>query len=480
MKKQVAELYIKSAEKIEAVVREFAETTLVPAKIKRLGLAVSGGADSVALFHLMLPLCREMDITPVVLHLNHGLRAESEEEAVFVEELASSHHIQYAFKTLDLINRPKENKSLEMAARDERILFYADCMETFSLNAIATGHHADDVCETLLLRIARGAGIAGLAGMRPVSSLKPEGNYSCEIKVVRPLLQIAPCALREWLKKRDLLWHDDLSNLDTSIPRNNVRHNIIPFLRKNLNPDIESRLCHSAATLREDEEVLNGIAEEKLNSISYNGAILVAALMQLSLAIRRRALRLWLFQHSLAEAAGFQTVNDLLARCNGTDTEWTVQLTKKVLAKFDGELLDIYNPTTSEILPEFELVTDGTFLWGDFDIKIERSHGIEAKSQGVGIYPSSCSLDAGKLKGKTILVRQRREGDRISPTGLKGSKKVKDILIDAKVPRHERDAMPIITCGDEILWIPGYRISKKYALSSDTAKSIHITVTKSL
>jgi tRNA(Ile)-lysidine synthase len=230
--------------------------------------------------------------------------------------------------------------------------------------------------------------------------------------------------------------------------------------------------------LRDDEDFLNVIAKEKLKTIRYNRAILVAALLQLPTAIRRRSLRLWLFEHGLGDAAGFQTINDLLARCTGTDREWTVQLTKEVLAKFDGELLDIYNPVAGEVLPEYELVPDETILWGDFDIKIELSHGIAADSSGIGVYPATCSLNTKKLKGKNLTVRQRREGDRIKPTGLKGSKKVKDILIDAKVPRHERDVMPIITCGDEVLWIPGYRISRDYAVPSDTAESIHITVTK--
>jgi tRNA(Ile)-lysidine synthetase-like protein len=132
------------------------------------------------------------------------------------------------------------------------------------------------------------------------------------------------------------------------------------------------------------------------------------------------------------------------------------------------------------MLPEVEIAPDETILWGDFDIRIERSQGIEAQSQGVGFFPSSCSLDAKKLKGKKLIVRQRQTGDRINPTGLKGSKKVKDIFIDAKIPQEERDAIPIIACGDDVLWIPGYRISRDYALSDDKAESIHITVSKSL
>lgn len=478
MKKQVTELYIKRIDQIEPAVTHFTEARIVQAGIKRLGLAVSGGADSIALTHLMLPLCKKLNITAVILHLNHGLREESKEEAAFVEELARSYNTKFTCRTLDLINRSKNNKSLEMAARDERIRFYMECMQKQSLDAIATGHHADDVCETLMLRLARGSGIAGLSGMRPCTTLRPAGEGNSDIRIFRPLLNITPNALREWLKSHNWKWHDDLSNLDTSIPRNNIRHVIMPFLRNKLNEDIGSRLCHSAATLREDEAFLNELAKEKLATIKYNQAILVAALLQLPVSIQRRALRLWLFEHDLGTAAGFQRVNDLLSRCECAEGEWAVQLNKEVLAQFDGELLKIYNPTVGEILPECELAPDETILWGDFDIKIESSLGIAAKSQGVGVYPASCSLDAEQLEEKTLIVRQRKEGDRITPTGMKGSKKIKDILIDAKIPRHDRESIPVISCGDEVLWIPGYRISRAYAVSSETAPSIRISVSR--
>ena len=479
MKKESTELYIQSADKIEEAVILFFESYIAPAGIRRLGLAVSGGPDSMALFHLLLPICRQKEITPVVMHLNHGLRDESPEEAAFVKELARRKRVPFVSKTLDLRNRQKGNRSLEMEAREERLLFYAECVGDHELDAIATGHHADDLCETLLLRLARGSGIAGLAGMKPVSSVRTGGESSIDLTVFRPFLNVSCGALREWLRKRDLQWHDDLSNLDTTIQRNNIRHCIMPFLREKLSADVDARLCHSAAILREDEAFLNDIAEKKLASVKYNGAILTAALQQLPLAIRRRVLRLWLFDHDLADVAGLRTVDDLLIHCEADGGNRTVQLARDVLAYFEGELLRIYNPSKNEILPDFELVPDETILWGGFDIKIVRSKGIRASSDGVAVYPASCSLDAGRLKGKTLIVRQRREGDRIRPTGMQGSKKVKDILIDAKVPRYERDTIPVIAIEDEVLWVPGYRISRDYAVGSDTADAIHISVTRS-
>lgn len=472
--------YITSELEIETTVKRFAETYLVPERVQRLGVAVSGGADSIALLHLLLPLCSALEITVFILHLNHGLRKESQAEAAFVEQLAQSYKTDFTSRSLDLKNRPQDNRSMEMAARDERIRFYTDCADALALDAIATGHHADDLCENLLLRLARGSGIAGLSGMRPSTALKSESEANSEIRIVRPLLNIASTALRAWLTMRNFKWHEDLSNLDRSIPRNNIRHTIMPLLRANLSQEIDVRLCQSIATLREDESLLNEIARERLAAVQYNRAILVSALLQQPLSIQRRALRLWLFDHKLPTQAGFQRVNDLLVRCAETGIEWSVQLDRETLIRFDGEFLSIDKPRRAAVLPESELRVNATTPWGDFEIKVERSHGIEAESQGINIYPASCSLSAEKLQGETLIVRQRREGDRIAPTGLQGSKKIKDVLIDAKIPRYERDTMPIITCADKVLWIPGYRISRDYAVATKTAQSIQITVSRML
>ncbi|MDD2599446.1 MAG: tRNA lysidine(34) synthetase TilS [Kiritimatiellae bacterium] len=476
MNDRSTELYCTNAADIENLVQDFAEIHLRAGSIRRLGVALSGGADSVALFHLLLPLCRKLGVAPFVLHLNHGLRAESEEEAIFVADLARANQLPLTTATINLQSREPNNLSLEMAAREARLRFYSDCMASCDLDAIATGHHADDLCETLLLRLARGSGSAGLAGMRPMTALVVSGG--CRITLIRPLLNIAAVALREWLTLRKLRWHDDLSNLDTTIQRNNMRHNVLPFLRENVNPRIDAQLCCSAATLREDEAFLNDLATERLRALQYNRSILLPALLKEPLAIQRRVLRLWFFAQNLAAAAGFRSISALLAQCASPESKWRFQLAESVIAARDQSLLSIVSPKSPEKLPELALKAGETLHWGGFTIQAKLAEGIGRSSQGIGVYPVSCSLDATKLEGKTIMVRQRRDGDRIAPTGMRGSRKVKDVLIDAKVPLEERDTMPLISCEDQVLWIPGYRISRNYAVSGAGAPSLRITVTK--
>lgn len=208
-----------------------------------LGLAVSGGADSTALLIAVAEAQREMHFNAVVLHVDHGLRPDSGDDARFVEALAARYRLPFFKLRARIRRRPQE--SLEMAARRTRLAFFARMTKQLGLNAIATGHHADDVAETFILRMARGAGPEGLAGLKSISHVN-------SITFIRPLLSLRDADLRAFLKQRGEIWREDSTNADTSILRNKVRHVILPFLRKNLDPHITEHLCKSAAILRGD------------------------------------------------------------------------------------------------------------------------------------------------------------------------------------------------------------------------------------
>ena len=208
-----------------------------------LGLAVSGGADSTALLAALGDLRKTLGFRAVVLHVDHGLRPDSHDDARFVEALAARFGLPCRTLRARIRRRPRE--SLEMAARRTRLAFFARMTRELGLDAIATGHHADDVAETFIMRMARGAGPEGLAGLKPVSHV--DG-----ITFIRPLLGLRDSDLRAYLRRRGLTWREDSTNADTSILRNKVRHVILPFLREHLDPHITEHLCKSAAILRGD------------------------------------------------------------------------------------------------------------------------------------------------------------------------------------------------------------------------------------
>ena len=347
--------------------------------VARLGLAVSGGADSVALFHLLLPLCRQAGVTVTVLHFNHGLRTDGEEDARFVKELADSSGVPFLSEAANLAARVSAGDSLEMAARAARMAFFSRCCTGLGLDAVATGHQADDVAETMLLRLARGAGATGLSGLRPVSRL------SASLVLIRPLLSISALALRGWLIQHNHAWREDRTNRDGAIPRNFVRNSLLPQLERTWLPDLKERLCQSAEALREDDVLLEALARQAQATVCPD------------------------------------------------DTLWVARLRQQPIAC----------------------------------------------TCGVGCYPAACTLGEASLEGQSLRVRSRLPGDRISPIGLRGSKKLQDLFVDEKVPEHLRDQIPVFTCGDEVVWVPGYRVARTFAVPSADAPSIQITVRQS-
>ena len=197
----------------------------------RIGLAVSGGSDSVALAFLLTKGGKKKNAAErfVILHVDHGLRRESKEEYRFVRALAR--RLGVAFKGCHATVVPARGESLEMAARRVRLAFFSRCVRTLKLDAIATGHHMDDVAETFLMRIRRASGPEGLAGIK-------ERTQVGAITFVRPLLGCRDAELKDYLRKYGEAWREDASNDDTSIERNKVRHRVIPFLEQNLDPNL--------------------------------------------------------------------------------------------------------------------------------------------------------------------------------------------------------------------------------------------------
>ena len=216
-----------------------------PASRRRIGLAVSGGADSTALLLLLAELRGELGFDAFVLHVDHGLRPNSAADARFVKRLAAAHGLPFHMTRARIVRRPRE--SLEMAARRVRLDFFARMTRRLKLDAIATGHHADDVAETFILRMARGAGPDGLAGLKRISRVG-------ELTFIRPLLDLRDAQLRDFLRSRGQDWREDATNTDLSIPRNKVRHLVLPWLRENLDARITEHLCKSAAILRGELE----------------------------------------------------------------------------------------------------------------------------------------------------------------------------------------------------------------------------------
>ncbi len=191
----------------------------------------------------MAELQEQLNFEAVVLHVDHGLRPDSADDATFVKTLAAAYQLPFHALNARVVRQAHE--SMEMAARRVRLAFFAKMMRALKLDAIATGHQANDVAETFLLRLARGSGADGLAGLKRISQVGA-------ITFIRPLLDLPSQTLRAFLRARGLTWREDFTNGDCSIPRNQVRHVVLPWLKEHLDPHITEHICKSAAILRGD------------------------------------------------------------------------------------------------------------------------------------------------------------------------------------------------------------------------------------
>lgn len=439
---------------------------------ERILLAVSGGPDSICLFHLLLRLCPELDCSLGVAHINHGLRgAESDDEERFVKDLAKQFELPFygTYAAIPELSRQR-GTGTEATARQVRYEFFEKIMKQEGYAKTALAHNLNDQAETILHRLIRGTGLNGLAGMR---SIRDE-------VYIRPLLSIRRSAIEAWLTERGLEARIDSSNLTSEYTRNRIRLELMPKL-EDFNPDILGALSNLSETLAMDRDYLEARA---------------TALMADHLTVRGT--------HVIIDKAAFtepgaltsRFIFEAIRRLTGSRADITSGHIRDILKLQAGETghqldlpdrLVVYNhygdlefsrPQTATLLTEpvseaETLLVDLSALpfatdFGPYRIKFSWEAGAEASGR----------LDAGRFAGKLIL-RRRREQDRMKMLGMTGYKKVKNIFIDKKIHRGARDKLPVITdqTGEIAFIYPGI-CGEAFRITENTDKIIYITVTE--
>lgn len=424
-------------------------------------VAVSGGADSVALLHVLQHLRLRLGLRLAVAHLHHGIRgAAADADAAFVRRLARQLGLPFVEEHRDVPQQAQAaGLSLEMAARAARYAFFARMAHQLGAAAVAVAHTADDQAETILLRLARGAGPQGLGGMEPVSR-------RAGLKIIRPLLSIRRAEIVAFLKMHRLRWREDASNRDPHFLRNRVRHEILPLLAKRLNPQIHAALLRLAAVLREENAWLDehAIAALKKCAGPTRPTLSAKKLAALPLPLRRRALRLWLMRPRLAaERLDFEAVDSALNLLE------TIRGTKTVELGDGWRVVRRYDQLAVENSPPADMPT--------WQLLIQPYRGI-VKEQPTqpGHLPARATLSAAAVGDSPLYVRTWRPGDRIAPLGMAGTKKLQDIFTDAKVPRGQRRHIPVVTCRAAIVWLPGYRIARGWEVPGPRSHSLLLTL----
>ena len=439
----------------------------------RVVAAVSGGSDSVALLRLLHLLSGDCRFTLAgVAHLNHGLRGdESDADEAFCRELAAGLGVAIEVAHRDVAQLARdEHVSIEVAARRARYDFFADAARRLQIDRIATGHTRDDQAETFLLRVLRGAGATGLAGIRPRRG-----------PIVRPLLDTRRDDLLAFLDGLGQAFRTDSSNRDVRIPRNWVRHRLLPLLAEHLNADVVEVLAREATVLRDEAILLDRLANEAAarleTALPERGVRLAAgALAELPVALARRVVRQALARTEDAHFHGFDHVEQVLALARPVGDRSAADLPGVRVERIGaGVVLYKRGPRFRQAAEAFRhhLPVPGRVTVPECGCRIEartrkRNASQSVAAQALGVDPDTAVIDAAAAAGG-LAVRSRRPGDSIRPLGLMGRKKLQDVLVDRKVPRDERDRVPLVVDADDrILWIGGHVVAEDACVTART------------
>lgn len=456
----------------------------------RLVVGVSGGADSVALLRLLNELSRHHDwrLALRAAHFNHSLRGEaSQADEAFVRELCERMGVPLTVERGDVRMLAARNRQgLEEAGRTTRYAFLHRVALTMQARAVAVAHHADDQIETVLYRLCRGTGLAGLAGM-PRQRPLLDGS---DVQLIRPLLHVSRAAIREYLAQVGATFREDDSNAETGPRRNRIRHELLPAIEERINPQVRARLltlASQAAAFRDmmRRTVTGGFESSLVRRDEQSVVLSVSALRQRHPMVRaeliREAHRRLTGSEGAVRAIHVDAAMELVASshpCHRVDWPGGVSVQRRY-----GELIVARELTheTRPSAPAVRLRLPGRTHWSPSGMQIDCDaiEGEQLANWKTMVSPVSQVVDADRVRG-AVSIRTRMPGDRMKPINAPGTRRVSDILMDAKCPAPERDAVPIVVDDDGPIWIVGYRLADRVRIVPETRRGLIISVKRPL
>lgn len=472
-------------------------------------VGVSGGPDSLCLLHVLARLVENDGIGLHVAHLNHSARrADSDADAQFVAGVAGEWGLPATVERMDVPALAREHRlAFEEAARRVRYAFLAQVASDTGATRIAVGHNADDQAETVLMHVLRGSGPAGLRGMLPLMPItdyrllepfarkgEAVSRWPESLCIIRPLLETTRADIERYCADHHLEPRFDRSNLDTTYFRNRLRNDLLPLL-ETYNSNIRARLCHTAAVMAADYELLVGMAERAwadtaLEVHSERVVFSLESWRTLAVALQRATLR--------------RAVHHLRASLRDLDFVHVEDARRVALRGETGaratlprglELTVGYDTLAVAVEGETETPPDEPLLWDDAPLAVQvpgetRLPAAPAEAAGASAWmvrvdllddwdpswvwgnpdPWTAYLDA-RILVAPLHLRSRRRGDRFRPQGMKGhSVKVSDYLVNRKVPHAWRAHLPLLVSGDTIVWVCGRAVGVEGVVDAETQK----------
>ncbi|MFC1870913.1 tRNA lysidine(34) synthetase TilS [Chloroflexota bacterium] len=458
----------------ERVLRFIKEQHLVSGQ-QRLLVAVSGGADSVCLLHVLSRIAGELGVTLHVAHLNHQLRgAEADADARYVAELAQSLGIPVTIEKRDVKTyKARHRLSPEEAAREVRYTFLAEVAQSTGAGRVAVGHTTDDNIETILMHLIRGTGTRGLRGLQPLTRLKDGG-----LAVIRLLLPVSREETVNYCRQHRLMSRTDTSNLSLSPLRNRIRHQLLPLLGS-YNPQISGAVLRTARIAADDiaflDEYVARIWDEIVRREGDTVALDKELFCRLPSAVQQNLLRAVI--ESLAgdikdiEKRHIDIIMAALDKPAGRSFNLPSGLTFTI--DYDRFLIgrDAAALSPLPVLDaELTLNIPGETGLPGWRVSAEIATPSEV-AESTDCYQAYLDLDKA---GDQLTVRRRRAGDRFQPMGMSQLKKLNKFMIDARIPRPWRQRIPLVGSPEQIIWVVGWRIDDRVKVTGATRRVLHL------
>ena len=450
--------------------------------------AVSGGADSVAMLHILRELneVQQLDWKIEVAHVNHQLRGKaSDEDEEFVRNLCAKHSIPFHSERVDVkALQEAERRTAEEAGRVLRYQYLERKSVELGAQKIALAHNLDDQAETILHRILRGTGLRGLKGMAPIRVISKKHD----LFAIRPLIELERYEIEGYLRERGIAYKTDLSNFDGVHTRNRIRHKLLPMIESEFNPRVKMALVKLGQTAGSFYLLLREIANEVYENtkmISNEGEVCLSVE---EFAKLPPAIQTLIIDRAVKTVLGrvpqlnFEHYLEIISLCGEHGYQKAIRLPRGLEARREGYVLKIAKPQAPPPplrLQNRKIRVPGKTVLKKLNLEIDTLVE-EGKIVGLKEYIRNKDyteeiIDFEKLQGP-LTVRLRKGGDHFIPLGSRGSTKLKKFFIDNKVPKAVRDRVPIVTDGQRIVWVVGYRIGDEVKITDGTRKVLKLKV----
>lgn len=458
-----------------------------------VAVGISGGADSVALFLMLCEYQKSVNFTIKAVHINHMIRQEAKDDEEFVKRLCMEKGVSLECFEIDIPSfATKEHLSTEEAGRIARYRAF----NSLNTDKIAVGHHKDDVAETIILNMCRGSGLHGMTGIAPVLD-----------NIIRPLLHVTRQEIEAYLSKIGQSYKTDQSNFTEDYARNRIRLNILPYLKKEINEGAITHICDMAGDMLELEEYIDSEIERIFDKICFydkrNKSVKIGRkeLSELNPYIARelvlKALELLTPKRKDISRVHVNGILGLLKTLGEKHLDLPYDI--EVIASYEDVFIERRkNKEMAEVTKKAEtkIVGEESKNLTGKNVKVQREISLKKESEIVTLwdgtivnirkYPytgeqifedikyTKC-FDYDKIKCSPIF-RQRQSGDYLTVNDSGQTKSLKEYMINEKIPKHKRDKLPVLSDGNHIIWVLGYRMSAYYKVKKSTKTILEIVV----